>query len=113
MAENEATPSAMTLGVVEIAPDVSASNKLGKNQLNGSTLLGESASIVAWLPCLWQEIETAPSAMTLGVVEIALPASPSSKLGMNQSIGLNLLEKCDRHRKRPSKVAAEVDLYKA
>jgi hypothetical protein len=47
MAENETTPSAATLGVVEIAPHVSASNKLGKNQSNGSNLLGESASIIA------------------------------------------------------------------
>jgi hypothetical protein len=55
--KNEATLSATTLGVVEIAPHVSASNKLGINQSNGSNLLGKNASIVAWLPCLWQEIE--------------------------------------------------------
>jgi hypothetical protein len=47
MAENEATLSAATLGVVEIAPHASASNKLGKYQSNGLTLLGESASIIA------------------------------------------------------------------
>jgi hypothetical protein len=47
MVENEATPSATTLGVVEIAPPVSPSNKLGINQSNRSNLLGESASIVA------------------------------------------------------------------
>jgi hypothetical protein len=33
--ENEITLSATTLGVVEIAPHMSASNKLGMNQSNG------------------------------------------------------------------------------
>jgi hypothetical protein len=37
----ETTPSAMTLGIVEIAPDVSPSKKLGINQLNKSNLLGK------------------------------------------------------------------------
>jgi hypothetical protein len=47
MAENKATSSATTLGVVEIAPPANPSNKLGVNQLNGSTLLGESTNIIA------------------------------------------------------------------
>jgi hypothetical protein len=47
MAENKATSSATTLGVVEIAPRASPSNKLGINQSNGSNLLGKSAIIVA------------------------------------------------------------------
>jgi hypothetical protein len=44
MAENKATPSAMTLGVVEIAPPASPSNKLGISQSNGSNLLGKMRS---------------------------------------------------------------------
>jgi hypothetical protein len=69
--KNEATPSATTLGVVEIAPHVSASNKLGINQSNGSNSLGKNASVVVSLSCLWQEIETTLSATTMGIVEIA------------------------------------------
>jgi hypothetical protein len=38
------TPSATTLGVVDIAPYVSPSNKLGINQSNGSILLGKMRS---------------------------------------------------------------------
>jgi hypothetical protein len=37
--------------------------------------------------------ETAPSATTLDVVEIAPHASPSNKLGINQLNGSNLLGK--------------------
>jgi hypothetical protein len=44
MAENKATPSAMTLGVVEIAPPMSPSNKLGINQSNRLNLLGKKRS---------------------------------------------------------------------
>jgi hypothetical protein len=69
---------------------VSASNKLGINQSSGSNLLGRNASIVAQLPC-WQGVEIAPSAMTLGIVDIAPYASPSNKLGINQSNGSILL----------------------
>jgi hypothetical protein len=83
----------MTLGVVEIAPRVSLSNKLGVTRTSRSNLLGKNASIIASLPCLWQEIEITLSAMTLGVVEIAPRVSPSNKLGINQSNGTNLLEK--------------------
>jgi hypothetical protein len=90
---NEATPSATTLGVVKIAPHERASNKLGRNQSSGSNLLGKNASIVAQLPCFWQGVEIAMSAMTLGVVDIAPYASPSNKLGINQSNGLILLGK--------------------
>jgi hypothetical protein len=90
---NEATPSATTLGVVEIAPHVSASNKLGINQLSGSNLLGKNVSIIAQLPFFRQGVKIAPSAMTLGVVDMAPYASPSNKLGTNQSNGLILLEK--------------------
>jgi hypothetical protein len=43
--------------VVEITPHMSASNKLGLNQLNGSNLLGMNAGIVALLPCLWQKMK--------------------------------------------------------
>jgi hypothetical protein len=90
---NEATPSATPLGVVEIAPHVSASNKLGINQSSGSKLLGKNTNTVAQLPCLRQGVEIAPSATTLGVVDIALYASPSNKLGINQSNGSILLGK--------------------
>jgi hypothetical protein len=90
---NEATPSATTLGVVKIAPHERASNKLGRNQSSGSNLLGKNASIVAQLPCFWQGVEIAPSATTLGVVDIASYASPSNKLGINQSNGSILLGK--------------------
>jgi hypothetical protein len=90
---NEATPSAMTLGVVEIATHERVSNKLGRNQSSGSNLLGKNASIIAQLPCFWQGVEIAPSATTLGVVDIALYASPSNELGINQSNGSILLGK--------------------
>jgi hypothetical protein len=89
--KNETTPDATTLGVVEIAPYVSASNKLGINQSSGSNLLGKNASIVTQLPCFRQGVEIAPSVMTLGVVDIAPYASPSNKLGINQSNGSTLL----------------------
>jgi hypothetical protein len=91
--ENEPTPSAPTLGVVKIAPHVSASNKLGINQSSGSNLLGKNAIIVAQLPCFRQGVEIAPSATTLGIVDIAPHASPSNKLGINQSNGSILLGK--------------------
>jgi hypothetical protein len=84
---NKATPSATTLDVVEIAPHERASNNLGRNQSSGSNLLGKNASIVAQLPCFWQGVEIATSANTLGVVDIAPYASPSNKLGINQSNG--------------------------
>jgi hypothetical protein len=90
---NEATPSATTLGVVEIAPHECASNKLGRNQSSGSNLLGKNASIIAQLPCFWQGVEIALSATTLGIVDIAPYASPSNKLGINQSNGSILLGK--------------------
>jgi hypothetical protein len=90
---NEATPSATTLGVVEIAPHERASKKLGRNQSSGSNLLGKNVSIVAQLPCLWQGVEIASSATTLGLVDIAPYASPSNKLGINQSNGSILLGK--------------------
>jgi hypothetical protein len=90
---NEATPSATTLGVVEIAPHERASNQLGRNQSSGLNLLGKNASIVAQLLCFWQGVKIAPSAMTLGVVDIAPYASPSNKLGINQSNGSILLGK--------------------
>jgi hypothetical protein len=85
MAENEATPSAATLSIVEIAHHVSASNKSSINQSNGLNLLGKNASIVVQLPRFWQGVEIAPSVATLGVVDIAPYASPSNKLGINQS----------------------------
>jgi hypothetical protein len=91
--EKRSYPSATTLGVVEIAPHVSASNKLGMNQSSGSNLLGKNVSTVAQLPCLRQGVEIAPSATTLGVVDIALYASPSNELGINQSNGSILLGK--------------------
>jgi hypothetical protein len=69
--ESETTLSALTLGVVEIAPHVSTSNKLGVSQSNGSNLLGKNASIIAQLPRYWQGVEIAPSAVTLGIVDIA------------------------------------------
>jgi hypothetical protein len=89
----EATPSAMTLGVVKIAPHEHASNKLGRNQSSGSNLLGKNASIITQLPCFWQGVEIALSATTLGIVDIAPYASPSNKLGINQSNGSILLGK--------------------
>jgi hypothetical protein len=44
VAEEETTPSATTLDVVEIAPHASSSNKLGINQSNGSRLFGKMRS---------------------------------------------------------------------
>jgi hypothetical protein len=90
---NEATLSAMTLGVVEIAPHVSASNKLGINQSSRSNLLGKNANTIAQLLCLRQGVKIAPSSTTLGVVDIAPYVSPSNKLGINQSNGSILLGK--------------------
>jgi hypothetical protein len=90
---NEATPSATTLGVVKMAPHKRVSNKLGRNQSSGSNLLGKNVSIVAQLPCFWQGVEIAPSATTLGIVDIAPYASPSNKLGINQSNRSTLLGK--------------------
>jgi hypothetical protein len=58
-----------------------------------SNQLGKNASIIAWLPCLWQEVKTTLSGTTLGVVEIAPHVSPSNKLGINRSNGSNLLGK--------------------
>jgi hypothetical protein len=72
---------------------VSASNKLGINQSSGSNLLGKNASIVAQLSCFRQGVEIAPSATTLGVIDIAPYASPSNKLGINQSNVSTLLGK--------------------
>jgi hypothetical protein len=89
----EIAPSATTLGVVDIAPYASPSNKLGINKSNGSILLGKNASIIVQLPCFWQGVEIAPSAMTLGVVDIAPYASQFNKLGINQSNGSILLGK--------------------
>jgi hypothetical protein len=81
------------LGVVEIAPYVSASNKLGINQSSRSNLLGKNASIVAQLPCFQQGVKIAPSATAPDVVDIAPYASPSNKLGTNQTNGSTLLGK--------------------
>jgi hypothetical protein len=83
----------MTLGVVEIAPHVSAPNKLGINQSSGSNLLGKNASIITQLPCFRQGIKIALSAMTLGAVEIASYVSASNRLSINQSNGSILLGK--------------------
>jgi hypothetical protein len=91
--KNKATPGATTLGVVKIAPHVSASNKLGITQSSGSNLLGKNANTVARLPCLRHGVKIAPCATTLGVVDIAPYASPSNKLGINQSNGSILLGK--------------------
>jgi hypothetical protein len=91
--ENETTPSTPILSVVEIAPHVSESNKSGINQSSRSNLLGENASIVTQLSCFWQGVKIAPSAATLGVVDIAPYASPSNKLGINQLNGSILLGK--------------------
>jgi hypothetical protein len=90
---NEATPSATTLGVVKIAPYECSSNKLGRNQSSGLNLLGKNASIITQLPCFWKGVKIAPSATTLGVVDIAPYASPSNKLGINQLNGSILLGK--------------------
>jgi hypothetical protein len=78
--EVETTPSATTLGVVEIAPDVSPSKKLDKIQSSGSNLLGRKRSSSQRLSCAWQEVETTPSPATLRVVDIAPRVSPSNKL---------------------------------
>jgi hypothetical protein len=45
--EVETTPTAMTLGVVDIAPHVIPSNKLDRIQSSGSNLLGKNAIIIA------------------------------------------------------------------
>jgi hypothetical protein len=47
MAEKETTPSATTLGVVEIAPHASPSNKLGINLIKRIKFVGKNATIVA------------------------------------------------------------------
>jgi hypothetical protein len=71
----------------------SPSNKLGINQSSGSTLLGKNASIIAQLPCFQQGVKIAPSAATLGVVDVAKYASPSNKLGINQIERIDLVGK--------------------
>jgi hypothetical protein len=53
--KNKTTLSAPTLGVVEVAPHMSALLELGKNQTDGSNSLGADAGIAVTLPCLWQE----------------------------------------------------------
>jgi hypothetical protein len=53
MVENETTPSATTLDVVEIAPHASPSNKLGINLIERIEFVGKNASIATRLPCLW------------------------------------------------------------
>jgi hypothetical protein len=93
MAKNKTIPSATTQDVVEMTFHASPSNKLGINQSNGSTLLGKNASIVPQLPCFRQGVEIAPSAATLGVVNIAPYASPSNKLGINQIEQIDLVGK--------------------
>jgi hypothetical protein len=75
----------MTLGVVEIAPQVSAFGWIefvGKERGHHR----ETAALMA-------EEETTPSATTLDVVKIAPRASSSNKLGINQLDGSNLLGK--------------------
>jgi hypothetical protein len=90
---NKTTPSAATQGVIEMTLHASPSNKLDINQSNGSTLLGKNASIIVQLPCFRQGVEIAPSAMTLGVVDVAPYASPSNKLGINQIERIDLVGK--------------------
>jgi hypothetical protein len=53
--KNKTTPSAPTLGVVEVSPHMSALLELGKNRTDGSNSLGAEVGIAATLPCLWQE----------------------------------------------------------
>jgi hypothetical protein len=86
--ENETTPSAPTLGIVEIAPHMSASNKLGRDQIE---LVGSECEHRRGSTILMAKNETILSATTQDVVEIALHASPSKKLGINQSNGSILL----------------------
>jgi hypothetical protein len=93
MAKNKTTLSAATQDVVKMTRHASPSNKLGINQSNGSTLLGKNASIVTQLPCFRQGVEIAPSAATLGVVNVAPYASPSNKLGINQIERIDLAGK--------------------
>jgi hypothetical protein len=49
------TPSASTLGVVELAPHASAPHKLCRNPTDGSNLLGANAGVAAGLPRLRQK----------------------------------------------------------
>jgi hypothetical protein len=53
--ENKTTPSAPTLGVVEVAPHTSALLELGKNRTDGSNSLGADAGIAVTLLSLRQE----------------------------------------------------------
>jgi hypothetical protein len=53
--KNKTTPSAPTLGVVKVAPHMSALLELGENWTDGSNSLGADTGIAATLPCLWQE----------------------------------------------------------
>jgi hypothetical protein len=87
----DTTPGATTMELVNIAPHVSPSNKLNKIQPSGSNLLGKMRSSSQRLSCSWQEVETTPSAATLGVVDIAPHVSPSNKLDRIRSSGSNLL----------------------
>jgi hypothetical protein len=76
----DTTLGATTLELVDIAPHVSPSNKLDRIRSSGSNLLGKTRSPSQRLSCSWQEVETTPSAATLGVVDIAPHVSPSNKL---------------------------------
>jgi hypothetical protein len=89
--KNKTTPSASTLGVVKITPHASMLHKLGRNRTDGSNLLGVNAGTAVSLPCLWQKNKSTMSSTTQDVVEVALHASPSNKLDINQSNGLILL----------------------
>jgi hypothetical protein len=81
MDRNEATP---------VAHHVSASNKLGVNPSSGS-IFGEGRGHRHGSAVLMAKNETILSATTQDVVEVALCASPSNKLGIIQSNGSILL----------------------
>jgi hypothetical protein len=57
--------------------------------------------------------ETTLGATTQDVVQAAPCTSLSNKLGINQLNGSTMLEKCDCCRVRPSKVAAELDMWRS
>jgi hypothetical protein len=53
--KNKTTPSAPTLGVVEVAPHRGALLELVKNRTDDSNSFGANAGITVILPCLRQE----------------------------------------------------------
>jgi hypothetical protein len=61
----DTTPGATTLGVVDIAPHVSPSNKLDRIRSSGSNLLGKNAIIIAMTIMLMARSQKLPRVQQL------------------------------------------------